>query len=57
MTSSTQTQHGILPTPPLPEDLPAAVLTDNARQVLIRRYVERSQARKAARHMKLESQQ
>ncbi len=41
MTSSTQTQHGILPTPPLPEDLPAAVLTDNARQVLIRRYVRR----------------
>ena len=41
MTSSAQTQHGILPTPPLPDDLPAAILTDNARQVLIRRYVRR----------------
>ncbi len=29
----------ILPTPPLPGDLPAVDLSDNARQVLIRRYV------------------
>ncbi|HSV85619.1 MAG TPA: ribonucleotide reductase N-terminal alpha domain-containing protein, partial [Levilinea sp.] len=32
---------GILSTPPLPADLPAVKLTDNARQVLIRRYVRR----------------
>ena len=30
-----------LPTPPMPADLPAAELTDNARQVLVRRYVRR----------------
>ncbi|TLN06663.1 ribonucleoside-diphosphate reductase, adenosylcobalamin-dependent, partial [bacterium] len=41
MVHSTPTQHGILPTPPLPEDLPPAVLTENARQVLLRRYVRR----------------
>lgn len=32
---------GILPTPPLPADLPKVELTENARQVLIRRYVRR----------------
>ncbi len=32
---------GILPTPSLPDDLPQVNLTDNARQVLIRRYVRR----------------
>ena len=31
--------HGLLPTPPLPEDLPMVDLTENARQVLLRRYV------------------
>jgi len=30
-----------LPTPPMPVDLPAVELTDNARQVLVRRYVRR----------------
>ncbi len=30
-----------LPTPPMPADLPAAELTDNAQQVLVRRYVRR----------------
>ncbi len=34
-------KHGILPTPPLPADLPKVALTENARQVLIRRYVRR----------------
>ena len=34
-------RHGILPTPPLPKDLPKVDLTDNARQVLLRRYVRR----------------
>jgi ribonucleoside-diphosphate reductase alpha chain len=34
-------RHGLLPTPPLPENLPKAELTENAHQVLIRRYVRR----------------
>jgi ribonucleoside-diphosphate reductase alpha chain len=33
--------HGLKPTPPLASDLEAVELTDNARQVLIRRYVRR----------------
>jgi ribonucleotide reductase alpha subunit len=41
-TSSTvQVKNGLLPTPPLPKDLPKANLTDNARQVLMKRYVRR----------------
>jgi len=32
-------QNGLLPTPALPPDAPAVALTDNARQVLLRRYV------------------
>ncbi|WP_322510211.1 adenosylcobalamin-dependent ribonucleoside-diphosphate reductase [Anaerolinea sp.] len=40
--SSTQTRSGLLPIPPLPEDLPKIDLTENARQVLIRRYVRRN---------------
>ncbi len=39
---------GLLPTPPLPPDLPAIELTDNARQVLVRRYVRRGQDGKPA---------
>jgi ribonucleoside-diphosphate reductase alpha chain len=35
--------HGLLPTPPIPEDTPAVNLTENARQVLVRRYVRRGQ--------------
>jgi ribonucleoside-diphosphate reductase alpha chain len=35
------TAQGLLPTPPLPKDLPKSELTDNARQVLVRRYVRR----------------
>jgi ribonucleoside-diphosphate reductase alpha chain len=34
-------KHGILPTPPLPADLPKIALTENARQVLLKRYVRR----------------
>ncbi len=34
-------QHGLLPTIPTPEGLPKAQLTDNARQVLMKRYVRR----------------
>ena len=39
--SEAVSRHGILPTPPIPADLPGVNLTDNARQVLIRRYVRR----------------
>ncbi len=35
------TKNGLLPTPSRPKDLPAVQLTENARQVLIRRYVRR----------------
>jgi ribonucleoside-diphosphate reductase alpha chain len=35
------TKSGLLPTPPMPEGLPKANLTDNARQVLVKRYVRR----------------
>lgn len=36
-----KTKDGLLPTPALPADLAAVDLTDNARQVLVRRYVRR----------------
>jgi len=39
--SAVSPKTGILPTPPLPADLPKVDLTENARQVLIRRYVRR----------------
>jgi len=39
--SKDDSKSGLLPTPPLPEDLMPASLTDNARQVLVRRYVRR----------------
>lgn len=39
--TSIQTSKGILPTPPMPSDLPPVDLTENARQVLVRRYVRR----------------
>ncbi len=35
-------KHGLLPTPPLPEDIGPVDLTENARKVLVRRYVRRS---------------
>ncbi len=41
-------KHGILPTPPIPADLPKVELTDNARQVLVRRYVRRGDDGKPA---------
>jgi ribonucleoside-diphosphate reductase alpha chain len=43
-TQQTQTslhKHGLLPTPPLPAEIPPVDLTENARQVLVRRYVRR----------------
>ncbi|OQY33737.1 MAG: hypothetical protein B6243_06165 [Anaerolineaceae bacterium 4572_5.2] len=36
-------KHGLLPTPPIPEDLPSIDLTDNSRQVLERRYLRRGE--------------
>ncbi|HVM70743.1 MAG TPA: adenosylcobalamin-dependent ribonucleoside-diphosphate reductase [Anaerolineales bacterium] len=39
--SPTESRKGPLPTPPMPGDLPAAELTENAQQVLVRRYVRR----------------
>jgi ribonucleoside-diphosphate reductase alpha chain len=41
-------KSGILPTPSLPADLPPVDLTDNARQVLVRRYVRRGEDGKPA---------
>lgn len=37
----TQDKKSMLPTPPLPADLPGIELTENARAVLVRRYVRR----------------
>lgn len=39
--SAQKLNNGTLQAPPLPSDLPAVELTENARQVLIRRYVRR----------------
>jgi ribonucleoside-diphosphate reductase alpha chain len=41
-------KHSLLPTPPLPEDLPGVELTENSRQVLTRRYVRRGEDGKPA---------
>ena len=38
---SEQVKNGLLPTPPMPKGLPKANLTDNARKVLMKRYVRR----------------
>ncbi|HEX5837244.1 MAG TPA: adenosylcobalamin-dependent ribonucleoside-diphosphate reductase [Anaerolineales bacterium] len=38
---SEQVKNGLLPTPPMPKGLPEANLTDNARKVLMKRYVRR----------------
>ncbi len=38
---SEQVKNGLLPTPPMPKGLPKADLTDNARKVLMKRYVRR----------------
>lgn len=40
-TYSAVQKPGLLPTPPLPDEIPPIELADNARQVLIRRYVRR----------------
>ncbi len=46
--TSLTTRPGIAPTPPLPAELPKVDLTENARQVLIRRYVRRGDDGKPA---------
>src|SRR6185503_13669553 len=43
-----EVHNGLLPTPPMPKDLPKANLTDNARQVLMKRYVRRGDDGKPA---------
>lgn len=48
VTSSTKVHNGLLPTPPMPKGLPKANLTDNARQVLMKRYVRRGDDGKPA---------
>ncbi len=46
--STEPSKHGLLPTPPMPKGLPKANLTDNARQVLMKRYVRRGDDGKPA---------
>jgi ribonucleoside-diphosphate reductase alpha chain len=41
-------RHGLMPTPEMPSGLPEVQLTDNARQVMIRRYVRRNREGKPA---------
>ena len=45
---TTKVNNGLLPTPPMPDALPMANLTDNARQVLMKRYVRRGDDGKPA---------
>lgn len=46
-----KSNNGLLPTPPLPDGLPAAHLTENARQVLMKRYVRRGDNGKPAENV------
>ncbi|MEP6894699.1 MAG: adenosylcobalamin-dependent ribonucleoside-diphosphate reductase, partial [Chloroflexota bacterium] len=48
---ATQVKNGLLPTPPMPKDLPKANLTDNARKVLEKRYVRRGDDGKPAENV------
>ncbi|HSM69955.1 MAG TPA: ribonucleotide reductase N-terminal alpha domain-containing protein, partial [Anaerolineales bacterium] len=48
VTKTEQAKNGLLPTPPMPRGLPKAKLTDNARQVLKKRYVRRGDDGKPA---------
>jgi ribonucleoside-diphosphate reductase alpha chain len=43
VTKTVTSRQGLLPTPPIPEDLPRVELTENARQVLVRRFVRRGE--------------
>jgi len=51
VTKTEQVKNGLLPTPPMPKGLPKANLTDNARQVLIKRYVRRGDDGKPAENV------
>lgn len=44
-------KNGLLPTPPMPKGLPKGQLTDNARQVLMKRYVRRGDNGKPAENV------
>ena len=44
-------KNGLLPTPPMAKGLPKAALTDNARQVLMKRYVRRGDDSKPAENV------
>jgi ribonucleotide reductase alpha subunit len=46
--ASAKVHNGLLPTPPMPDGLPEADLTDNARKVLMKRYVRRGDDGKPA---------
>jgi ribonucleoside-diphosphate reductase alpha chain len=48
ITRTEEAKNGLLPTPPMPKGLPKANLTDNARQVLMKRYVRRGDDGKPA---------
>jgi ribonucleoside-diphosphate reductase alpha chain len=48
---SEQVKNGLLPTPPMPKGLPKANLTENARQVLMKRYVRRGDDGKPAENV------
>jgi len=47
-TQNVTSKQGLLPTPPVPDDLPRVALTENACQVLVRRYVRRGEDGKPA---------
>jgi ribonucleoside-diphosphate reductase alpha chain len=51
VTKTEQVKNGLLPTPPMPKGLPQAQLTDNARQVLMKRYVRRGDDGKPAENV------
>jgi ribonucleoside-diphosphate reductase alpha chain len=48
ITPTDKLKNGLLPTPPMPRGLPKANLTENARQVLMKRYVRRGEDGKPA---------
>ncbi len=49
--AETKVKNGLLPTPPMAKGLPKAELTDNARQVLMKRYVRRGDDGKPAENV------
>ena len=48
MAQATVVNNGILPTPPIPADLPSIELTENSRQILTKRYLRRGRDGKPA---------